>query len=718
MESLFKVGIIFEAIDKVTSTLKQIDSATKNLNQTTTQTTVVFQRLKERIEDLKPTFDSLAQAAVAGGAFGMIMKSYADLENASVSLKATFMEAGGVVPVIFSEIDREAKKLGAELPGTTADFYRLASVMKQLGVESEIIARGGLRSAAYLAAVLRIPYEEAGEAVAKFSNALGIAGEDLIKFMDLVQRLGHMGVDVTEMRYAFADLSGTIKVLGWQGYEMSKPIATLVGMLIQTGKTGRTVGNALADMFRVMLDTEKVNKVNALLSEFGIRLNFIDEQTGKLKTPELLAAELGKIGEAMKAGILSQEKAIQIFKNIFGTGEQAEVAMILATKGAEGYNKMSDALARQASLQKRIAEISNTLSNLWEALTGTVKNLLATIGEGLSPVLKALIPILNRIADFMSSFFEKHKTLGAIIAGSIGAIALFATSILAVGTVLSVMKGPLMMSLLIFTKLGGITGILAGTFKILAGTITLVGTALRFLFLSTPIGWIAMGVTILIGVGYLLWRHWDKVSKVLVSAWNWLKENWKRLLQVFLWINPITAPIMALDKLARYVFGINLFPAGQKIIKSLWEGIKSIAMKPVETIKDIAQRIRNLLPFSPAKEGPLRDLHRVKIIETIAETVKVTPLVSAVWKVLEPVRSVVQPLIQPVKQVLEPVRSVVQPLIRPVSLSYGGTIIINVSTGPIQITEAKDAHQIALNLQKEIETALNKINLDRFRRAY
>ncbi len=69
--------------------------------------------------------------------------------------------------------------------------------------------------------------------------------------------------------------------------------------------------------------------------------------------------------------------------------------------------------------------------------------------------------------------------------------------------------------------------------------------------------------------------------------------------------------------------------AGANIITSLVDGIKRMASKPVEAMKAIVQKVRNFLPFSPAKEGPLRDIHRVKIMETIAGAMTPGPMVKA-----------------------------------------------------------------------------------------
>lgn len=52
-------------------------------------------------------------------------------------------------------------------------------------------------------------------------------------------------------------------------------------------------------------------------------------------------------------------------------------------------------------------------------------------------------------------------------------------------------------------------------------------------------------------------------------------------------------------------FGTLLYDAGQNVIKGLISGIKSMGKGVKNAIGDVAGSIRNHLPFSPAKEGPL-----------------------------------------------------------------------------------------------------------------
>lgn len=85
----------------------------------------------------------------------------------------------------------------------------------------------------------------------------------------------------------------------------------------------------------------------------------------------------------------------------------------------------------------------------------------------------------------------------------------------------------------------------------------------------------------------------------------------------------ITWPLRAINDLVAALYG-----AGARMMESLWAGIVSMAHKPVQAMRDVATSLRNLLPFSPAKEGPLKTLHQIRLVETIAESVRPASLVS------------------------------------------------------------------------------------------
>ena len=69
--------------------------------------------------------------------------------------------------------------------------------------------------------------------------------------------------------------------------------------------------------------------------------------------------------------------------------------------------------------------------------------------------------------------------------------------------------------------------------------------------------------------------------------------------------------------------GINLFESGAKLLMTFVDGIKSMAMAPFNAVYDALQAVRNLLPFSDAKEGPLSTLtlSGSRLMSTIGEGV-------------------------------------------------------------------------------------------------
>ena len=182
--------------------------------------------------------------------------------------------------------------------------------------------------------------------------------------------------------------------------------------------------------------------------------------------------------------------------------------------------------------------------------------------------------------------------------------------------------------------------------------------------LTSPIGWIALAVGT---AALLIYKYWKPITGFFKGVWAGLKEGLAPLMPLFKrigeTISPIIAPIEAvidwIKKIIKPVedtggaaekmgvrFGkaianiivkiveliTKVFEFGKKIGDMLSNGILSSVNKTKEAIGKHAQIIRDHLPHSPAKVGPLKDLHKVKIIETIASTMKPTPLISAMNK--------------------------------------------------------------------------------------
>lgn len=228
------------------------------------------------------------------------------------------------------------------------------------------------------------------------------------------------------------------------------------------------------------------------------------------------------------------------------------------------------------------------------------------VGESLLPPLTRFLAVVTPIVGFVGGMATRFPRLtGSLVALStglfIGRLAwlaaayggnVFMSTLVGMRTVVALAQAKL--ALLRLTTAGWsfgrlITGIRGAALAVRGFSMAL---------FANPVGLVVAGVVALAASAYLIYRYWGPIKGFFNGIWKALK-------------------------------GISWFQAGLNIIDSLWQGMKSKASKPVELIKSIAQRVRNFLPFSPAKEGPLRDIHRIKLVETIADSMKPAPMVNA-----------------------------------------------------------------------------------------
>lgn len=66
----------------------------------------------------------------------------------------------------------------------------------------------------------------------------------------------------------------------------------------------------------------------------------------------------------------------------------------------------------------------------------------------------------------------------------------------------------------------------------------------------------------------------------------------------------------------------NFLNAGRNIVTSIADGIKGAIGKVTGAISNVTKKIRNFLPFSPAKEGPLMDIHRLNFKGPIEDSIE------------------------------------------------------------------------------------------------
>ncbi len=79
--------------------------------------------------------------------------------------------------------------------------------------------------------------------------------------------------------------------------------------------------------------------------------------------------------------------------------------------------------------------------------------------------------------------------------------------------------------------------------------------------------------------------------------------------------------------------GVSFHAEGVAMMQTLAAGIEAGAAKAVAAVHKVTQQMRDYLPHSPAKVGPLSDLDQVRFSETLASAIRPDPAVAAVRSV-------------------------------------------------------------------------------------
>ena len=450
------------------------------------------------------------------------VKAYADTETASTDLRAAMMDNTGKVSAQYKDIDNLATRLGDRLPGTTADFKNLMTMLIRQGMSAKTVLGGTGEAAALLAVQLKKSPEAAAEMAAKLQDATRGTEKEMLAIMDQVQRLYYAGTDDSNILGAFSKLSPALDTLKIKGEAAMKMMSPLVGMLDQAGLSGESAGNAMRKVFTRMMDTKKIAKVT---KGTGLSLDFTNG-AGEFGGLDKMYEQLAKL----KA--VNTEQRLKILQGIFG--DDAETLQALNTmieKGKAGYEEFAKKMEAQASLNQRVNDQLGTLTNLWDAASGTFTNFLAKMGESIAPELKDLTKWIGDINEKLSNWAAQNPETANTIMKIVAAIGIFLTVVTGIGAAISAVLVPIALAKFSFFSLFGVFAGGGGAISTIIGWLVRLGIALlgfgakAAVFLVTnPFGWAILAV----GAIIMLWRNWEKVEAALIAGWEWLKKVYQQ----------------------------------------------------------------------------------------------------------------------------------------------------------------------------------------------
>ncbi|WP_085631261.1 phage tail tape measure protein [Pseudomonas sp. R16(2017)] len=499
---------------------------------------------RKRLEKAQSLASDMAVSGAAGMGTGFAIsrplkqavEAFAPNEDSATQLKVSMMDGTGKVAEDFQRITDLATRLGDRLPGTTADFQEMMTMLRRQGLSAQSILGGTGEAAAYLGVQLKMPVAEAAEFAAKMQDATRTTEKDMMALMDTIQRGFYSGVDSTNMLQGFSKIAPVMDTIKKSGIEAANELAPLLIMMDQAGMEGGAAGNAFRKIFQAGLNKDKVDDVNKIRQLKGQKIQFsFTNKEGNFAGLENLFAQVEKLKG------LNDEDRTETIKDLFGDDSETMTTLnTMMNKGLVGYKEVQQKLQSQADLRTRVNEQLGTLTNVMEAAEGSFTNAMAEFGAAVAPELKDLINTLGEVANKVGAWARANPELAGGLVKIVALVAglSFAFGGLAIG--LAGLLGPFAVvryGMAMFGMQGG------GMFRIvqklfpmltkLASTLSgVLLTALRTVSIAlwglatNPVALaIVAVVAALAGAAYLIYTNWDAVKLYFSNAWVEIKTG-------------------------------------------------------------------------------------------------------------------------------------------------------------------------------------------------
>lgn len=262
--------------------------------------------------------------------------------------------------------------------------------------------------------------------------------------------------------------------------------------------------------------------------------------------------------------------------------------------------------------------IGELLGQIGDQLAPVIEQIATVIGDVLIAVLPMLTPILSTIGSLLSTLIPVAGQIISVVAQVVAAIAplivqlasalipIIAALLPVVQTVFSAVAS------IISSVMGIVEGIIKTVTSVIKGDwagawegIKQVFSGVWDLIVSIVTGQIALVKSVILaGINLVksMWSNtWNTVTNLVTNAWEGIK---------YAVSNGISGMMGFITSIPNKILGAFasakswLVDSGRSIIQGLIDGIMGMIGTVKDAVGNVLSAARNLLPFSPAKEGP------------------------------------------------------------------------------------------------------------------
>jgi len=656
-----------KAVLKISATIAKINS-----------TKLKIQRTIEQRNHFK---SNIVGTAAKVATVAMPIKTGIEFESSMARVKAITM----ATDTQFKSLESTALKLGSS---TTFSSTQVAQGMQYLSMagfktNQTIKAMPGVLN---LASAGALDLASTSDIASNVLSGFGIKAEKMGMVADVMAKATtSSNLGISELGETMKNAAPSASALGASIYE----VTALSGKLADIGIKGGDAGTALKIMYLRMASPPK--EAQKVIASLGLQTkdakgNFIGmtnllgqlhkktKNMTNVKKSDYMKKLFGS--EAIGASIALTEKADGTLKKYVKTLEESSG---FAQKMADIQNNTTAGALKR--LSSAIEGISIKFSKIFTPAINSVADSLSGLGTWFGEMMDKHEKLTKVVVIGATAFLTTGVVVGTLtVALGFAMNGLRALRLgMLIFTPIMKAKTVAMGTATLAVKAYGLASTLAvGGLKMLGRTIAFVGRAM----LLNPIG---LAVTAIAGGAYLIYEYWEPISGFFGSLWdgvkgifssvwsgikstvsfawegiktlfNWsplgiIVNNWQSILGFFGGIgegvknlfsvgwnglknalswNPLDFVVAKWNGLSNFFANFSLKDAGSKIIGSVVDGMTATWGKLTKKVGDITKSIRDFFPFSPAKRGALTDIHKIKLMETVASGLNDKPLLNAV----------------------------------------------------------------------------------------
>lgn len=632
VESQMKIAVILSAYDKMSSTINAaVNKAQAKLSG--------FAKKSDALADrsFKTGRNMIASGLAVGAPLYEAIQAAQEFETKMVDIRKQMKFD---TPEAVKNMSSQVFQLGKELPIATSEIQDMITSGLRMGIaEDKIIDY--TRSVTKMSVAFDMSGAEIADSMGKISKVFNIPIDKVNDFADAINYLDdNTMAKGPELIDVLQRIGGSAKALN------PKNAAALAATMLSLGESAETSGSGINTMVnRLSSATMQAGKFQEGMKMLGLSSEKMQNLMSNKSTAQFAILEVFE-----KIQNLKPEKQTEALIRLFGNDAGPKM-MKLANNVGEYKRQLALVNGQEkGSMNKEYQKRITSSAAQFQLFKNSVTKLSVTFGNSLLPTFNKAVVWLRALTEKLGKFIEKNP----VLVEQVGKIAAGFAAVALVGGSLSMIVGG------VASTFGMVAKVVSGVIKVFS-VLGKVFQAIRLIIMlgGGPILLIIAAIGV---AAFLIYKYWDQIKAFFIRLWNGIKAifkaTWEWIKKMFLNYTAAGLVIKHWDKISAFfsnmwakikavfssaynfvkekfmavvdfVFGIGkkFYDAGANIINSIIEGIKSKITKVTNTIKGVAEKIRNFFPFSPAKEGPLKDIHRVKIVETIAQSIKPNALV-------------------------------------------------------------------------------------------